>query len=265
MPFLTYNFRSNQLQLACSMNVILPQDADDSQVGPDGDAGFPVLYLLHGLSDDHSVWMRRTSIERYAAEMGLAIIMPAVNRSFYTDMVVGPRYWTFISEELPAVCQHMFRISTRREDTFVAGLSMGRYGAFKLAMSQPHRFAAAASLSGVLDLSHRIQEADGPAWAPEWREELTHVFGEPEHFPGSKHDTMHLATELAASDGPKPAMYQCCGSNDFLIKHNHRFRDHARSLGLDLTYHEHPGYEHSWDYWDKTIQDVLAWLPIPKP
>ncbi len=111
-----------------------------------------MLYLLHGMSDDHTAWLRYTSIERYAARHGLAVVMPAVGRSFYANEAHGHPYWDFLSEELPAVVGRFLRVSDRREDTFVAGLSMGGYGAFKWALRQPERFAAAASLSGALDV-----------------------------------------------------------------------------------------------------------------
>src|SRR4029079_1126758 len=97
-------------------------------------------------SDDDSIWLRRTSIERYVADLGIAVVMPQVHRSYYTDEAYGRPYWTFLSEELPRVASGFFRLSPRREDTFVAGLSMGGYGAFKWALRQPWRFAAAASL-----------------------------------------------------------------------------------------------------------------------
>lgn len=264
MALIQCNFHSNALGLACSMNVILPQSAGNSQIGMtsaagDAPAGPPVLYLLHGLSDDHTTWLRRTSIERYAAPRGLAVVMPAVNRSFYSDMASGPRYWTFISEELPRICHRLFRLSDRREDTFVAGLSMGGYGAFKLAMRQPHRFAAAASLSGALDMSLRIEGHDeNPFWLAEKRS----IWGDLDQFPGSDNDTMALAEKLAKADGLKPKLYQCCGTDDFLYQHNLRFRDHANALGLDLTYTEQPGESHEWGYWDRMIRDVLDWLPI---
>lgn len=97
----------------------------------------PTLYLLHGLSDDDSIWLRRTSIERYVAQMGIAVVMPQVHRSFYTDMAAGGQYWTFISEELPALARSFFPLSAKREDNFVAGLSMGGYGALKLGLRKP--------------------------------------------------------------------------------------------------------------------------------
>src|SRR3954451_16849323 len=133
MALLRCDFFSDVLGLSTSMTVILPQSTS-AQIGMSGSAGSgapPVLYLLHGLSDDDTTWLRRTSIVRYVAPLGLAVVMPQVHPSFYTDQAHGGRYWTFLSEELPAVVSSLFRITDRREDTFVAGLSMGGYGAFK--------------------------------------------------------------------------------------------------------------------------------------
>ena len=130
MAFLQCNFHSDALGMAASMNVILPQKSR-TQIGMGGAEaaaeGAPVLYLLHGLSDDHTIWMRRTSIERYAATTGLVVVMPSVNRSFYNNTPDGMRFWDYISEELPALLPTFFHVSTRREDTFVAGLSMGSW------------------------------------------------------------------------------------------------------------------------------------------
>ncbi|MFD0818010.1 alpha/beta hydrolase, partial [Micromonospora zhanjiangensis] len=154
MALMRCDFFSETLGLNTSMTVLLPQRTA-TQIGMSGatrDGDPPVLYLLHGLSDDDTIWLRRTSIERYVAPLGLAVVMPQVARSFYTDEANGNRYWTFLSEELPELCRSFFRLSDRREDTFVAGLSMGGYGALRWALRAPHRFAAAASLSGALDL-----------------------------------------------------------------------------------------------------------------
>src|SRR5919199_4817483 len=154
MALLRCDFFSDALSLSTSMTVILPQQTSTQigLVGAVGDEPPPVLYLLHGLSDDDTIWLRRTSIERYVAPLGLAVVMPQVHRSFYRDEAYGGKYWTFVSEELPELVRRFFRVSQTRDDTFVAGLSMGGYGALKLALRQPERFAAAASLSGALDV-----------------------------------------------------------------------------------------------------------------
>lgn len=255
MALIHCNFTSETLGVASSMCVILPQP----QFIPENKdtswkyEGYPVLYLLHGLSDDHTIWQRRTSIERYVASMNIAVVMPAVNRSFYTDMAYGQRYWTFISEELPFIARNLFPISNRREDTFVAGLSMGGYGAFKLALTHPDRYAAAASLSGAIDVAAKIEELGNA------NDECRLIFGDNPQIRGTKNDLFYLAERVANSKGPKPRLFQCCGTEDFLYTDNIRFRDFCSKLSLELTYEEEPG-THEWGYWDKKIQRVLEWI-----
>jgi S-formylglutathione hydrolase FrmB len=264
MALIHASIRSHVLGMLTSIDVILPQPrAEDLRTPARARAAaarrHPTLYLLHGLSDDHSVWPRWSSIERYVDGLDLAVVMPATARGFYTDMAHGPRYWTYISEELPAVARSLFPLSEASQDNFVAGLSMGGYGAMKLALRCPRRFAAAASLSGSLDM---VGQHDG-ATPAEWHTELEGIFGDLGKLRGSDNDLMHLAARLACSRGPRPALFQCCGTEDFLYQDNLRFRDHARKLGLNLTYEEGPG-THEWGYWDRMIQRVLEWLPLKK-
>jgi putative tributyrin esterase len=239
------------------MYVILP----DPKPSPEGlvkavdDHKHPTLYLLHGLSDDHTIWQRRTSIERYVQSLDLAVVMPEVHRSFYTDTATGQRYWTFISEELPALARSYFPLSDLREDNFVAGLSMGGYGAFKLALTHPKRYAAAASLSGAVDICGVFKNEDEP-----WLAEMRNVFGSPEALQGSRNDLFYLADQLAKKK-KRPRLYQYCGTEDFLYSDNLRFREHLKALGIQATYEEGPG-THEWQYWDQQIQRVLAWLPL---
>jgi putative tributyrin esterase len=262
MALIHCDFYSEVLGLSSSMYVILPQ-ATCTQIGMGGKSTLkkhPVLYLLHGLSDDHTIWLRRTAIERYVSALDLAVVMPAVNRSFYTDMENGLKYWTFVSEELPALARSFFPLSEEREDTFVAGLSMGGYGAFKLALRHPERFAVAASLSGAVDADilhpDKISK-EANVWQ---HNEYRNIFGSTP-VEGTEHDLFHLVRQVAASNTPKPALYQCCGTEDFLYEHNIRFKRLCQSLPLDFTYEEESGV-HEWGYWDKKIQRVLEWLPL---
>ncbi|MEH1015440.1 alpha/beta hydrolase family protein [Micromonospora sp. CPCC 206060] len=256
MALIHCDFFAESLGLSTSMTVLLPQQTS-SQIGlagtsPAGDP--PVLYLLHGLSDDHTIWLRRTSIERYVAPLGLAVVMPQVGRSFYTDEEHGNRYWTFLSEELPQLCRSFFRLSDRPSDTFVAGLSMGGYGAVKWALRHPDRFAAAASLSGVLDVAGRGPDSDRPLDARVWHT----VFGD-RPVGGSDDDVLHL---LDTADPARiPPLYLACGTEDFLYDDNVRFSTAARERGLPVTVGFGPG-DHDWAYWDRTVRDVLAWLPL---
>lgn len=252
MALLTCHFFSEALQTSTAATVLLPEAAR-GQIGMGGAdlAGPPpVLYLLHGLSDDESIWLRRTSIERYVADRGLAVVMPRGGRSFYTDEAYGGAYWTFLSEELPRVVQHFFRVSDRREDTFVAGLSMGGYGAFKWALRQPERFAAAASLSGALVVG-------GPR-AAELHVRVPHVWAGTD--PAGTDDDL-LALLDRADPASLPALYATCGAQDFLVDAQHLFVEHAAARGVPVEAHVRPG-DHDWAYWDRHVRDVLDWLPV---
>jgi len=250
------NFFSEALTLRSTMVVLLPQR---TLANPKSKRmqKHRTLYLLHGHSDDHTAWLRWSSIEKYVEGLNLAVVMPAVNLSFYTDMVHGGDYWQFISEEVPAVVRNMYSLSSKREDNFVAGLSMGGYGAFKLALTYPERYAAAASLSGAVDVRETVK-AHGRSEDKFFLAEMHNIFGDTSKVPNSPHDLFTLAKKVAKGS-VKPRLYQCCGTEDFLIADNVRFRDAVRKLPLDLTYQEGPG-EHNWAYWDARIQDVLKWM-----
>lgn len=259
MALLHVDFFSETLGMCMNMDVILPQRAN-GQIGINSNAGdtFPTLYLLHGMSDDHTIWQRRTSIERYVSDMNLAVVMPSTHLGFYTDMNHGHNYFTYITKELPAVCRSFFRgMSERREDTFVAGLSMGGYGAIKAALGCD-TFCAGASLSGALDAASLSYDK---RYAPEeyWR----NVFGELDEIKGSDNDILALAERLKTSGKPLPKLYLWCGTEDELYGHSTRAAAHLNALGYELTYEESPG-DHQWKYWDEKIQTVLKWLPIKK-
>jgi S-formylglutathione hydrolase FrmB len=260
MAFLDLHCFSDTLGQTISFYVLLPQ-ASVRQIGLGAAARrgpFPTLYLLHGLSDDHTAWLRRTSIERYAAERNLAIVMPAVARSYYQDMASGPRYWTFISEELPALCRSWFPLSAAREDTFAAGLSMGGYGALRLGLACPEKFAAAASFSGALDVARRERELGNPQ-VPLDGTEWNGIFGAAP-VAGGKGDLFSLAEQLVKSRAPRPELYLSCGTEDHLLADTRAFARHLDTLGIAHTCEESPG-AHEWGYWDRQIQRVLDWLP----
>jgi S-formylglutathione hydrolase FrmB len=177
--------------------------------------------------------------------------MPAVGRSFYANEAHGHRYWDYVSEELPTIVSDFFRVSTRPEDTFVAGLSMGGYGAMKLALTHPDRFAAVASLSGALDIHHL------GASALEYQEINRKVFGAA--GPGEADDLFALLR--GADTSLLPPMHVSCGTEDELLDASRRFAAVATDLGADLTLDLRPG-EHTWSLWDAVIEDVIAWLPV---
>jgi putative tributyrin esterase len=250
MALVTADLFSESLEVGTTLTLVVPQSTR-AQVGvpavPVPEHGWPVLYLLHGLSDDHTAWTRYTAVERHAREAGIAVVMPAAGRSFYADEAHGHAYWTWISEELPRRVHELFRLSTRPEDTYVAGLSMGGYGAMRLALTHPARFAGAASLSGALDI-HVLEQPE--------RAELLHRVFDDSLSPEA--DLHHLLD--AAPAGSLPPLYVGCGTEDVLLGANERFLAHARDAGLDVTADLRPG-EHEWGLWDGMVRDVISWLP----
>ncbi len=251
MALLHVQFHSDVLGMAASMDVILPQQSH-TLIGMNtaAEGKCKTLYLLHGLSDDHTIWQRRTSIERYAADKNLAVVMPAAGKSWYTDMAHGDRYQTFITKEVPAVCRSMFRcMSDRREDNFVAGLSMGGYGALKMALSDPGAFAGAASFSGAIDVAH--PRRFGGHWSD--------IFGDPATIAGSDNDVYTLIQKAAESGAPLPRIYLWCGLQDGLVGDSRRAKALFEEYGYELSYSETDG-DHSWFYWDREIQNALGYF-----
>jgi putative tributyrin esterase len=250
MALINCQFFSEAIGVQSQMTVVLPQS-------PTPPGGWPCVWLLHGLSDNHSVWQRRTSVERYAEAHGFAVVMPDVQRSFYADMYRGGAYWTFVSDELPRLARSFFPFSLERRCNALAGLSMGGYGAFKWGLRKPDFAMAAASLSGVLDIVDRVRMARTGLDQSLRQETLSLVYGDRE-LKGTEDDLFALAS-LRKDEGNGPAMLQICGTEDFLYPDNLRFRDHCRDIGLSVDYREGPG-THDWAFWDQEIQTVFRWL-----
>ena len=256
MIFTDFHFFSEVLGIQTAAYVLLP----DEKVMKQSKEPLPVLYLLHGLSDDHTMWMRQTMVEQFARQYRLCIVMPAANRSFYMDMAHGAKYDTFIAEELPRVIETYFPVGRKREHRFAAGLSMGGYGAMKLGLTRPGRYAAVASLSGALDMLgnyERRKEIN-----PDYLAEMDDIYGSEKQLKNGKGNLNRLADKLAKTPEKAPKMYVACGTEDFLFEANEGF--HARyGKVFDMEYHTEPGI-HNWPFWNRHIERVLAWLPLEK-
>lgn len=217
---------------------------------PEAPGPWPVLYLLHGLSDDQTCWQRLSGIERYARQRpGLMVVMPDGHRSFYVNdpRPGGLAYEDHVIRDVVGFVDRTFPTVADRSGRAIAGLSMGGYGATMLAMKHPGMFSVAASHSGALTCV----------------ENKPHRQGAPAHaileaLDPAQYGCFRLAEALLES-GRKLTYQFDCGTDDFLLESNRRFRGHLERIGLDHTYREHPG-RHDWDYWDAHIQDTLALL-----
>lgn len=245
--------RSRTMEMDTHLAVILPYD------GAEGIMPAKTLYLLHGLKQNAAAWLNMSAIGRYAKECGLAVVMPEVQRSFYTDMEMGLAYFTYVSDELPKLCRQLFHLSPRREDTFVAGLSMGGYGAAKCALARPDIFSAFGSFSGAVDVA---MLKEGAKYAPKMLPEMQAIFGA-DLVLSEKDDLFALASKAAALPKElRPRAYITCGSDDhgnYIIEQNRKFRDHLSTLPLELRYEEFPG-GHEWPLWDRSVERAIPFF-----
>lgn len=218
-----------------------------------------VLYLLHGLSDDATAWQRYTSIEAVASAYGLVVVMPSVGRSFYADLPNGQRYFTYLTQELPQYLSDVFNLAPAREDTLIAGNSMGGYGAFKAAFAYPERFAAAASFSGVLSLEFLKAIPTDPRLP-----EFVTVFGDLDQFTGSQHDPAVWYSRAAHNSDILPKLYMSCGRQEDLLPVNRLMHAKLKELGIQVDYHEADA-RHDWFAWDVQIRRWLETILGPMP
>jgi putative tributyrin esterase len=211
-----------------------------------------VLYLLHGLSDDASAWQRYTAIETLANDYGLVVVMPSVGRSFYIDQPNGQNYFSYLMDELPQYLSDVFDLTPRREDTFIAGISMGGYGAIKAALLYPERFFVAASFSGFLSLKFLEAYPDDPR-----QKEFTYLLGDLSKLSGSEHDPEVWLKKASSNPSALPHLYIACGRQDDLYPLNQIFQAECLNLGINLDYYEEDA-KHEWLFWDAQIRKFLA-------
>lgn len=251
MAFIHIDHTPQTTQVCQPLNLIVPD--------PGRMKGIPVsqrkvLYLLHGLSDDASAWQRYSPIETLANDYGLVVVMPSAGRSFYLDQPNGQRYFSYITEELPRYLKEVFGLSPRREDTYLAGLSMGGYGAFKAAFLHPELYSAVASFSGVLSLD----QMGGHSGQTDQRVvEFTALFGDLDQLPGSVHDPAVWLKNASAQPAALPRLYITCGRQDDLYPLSKNFAAACQKAGVAVDYHEEDG-KHDWYFWNNQIRRFLA-------
>ena len=244
MAYFRGDIKSKELQMDTTIHVIIPEDLEGK-----GRNNLKVLYLFHGQSDNASAWIRNTRLEYYARKYNIAIVLPEVQRSFYTNMEFGLNYFSYVSEELPKICNNLFHFSGKRENTFVAGLSMGGYGSLKCALSRPDVFSKCGAFSSAIDMNRRFETNDS-----NYAKELKGVFGD-EIKP--QDDLFKLAEKLLTEKNEIfPKLFITCGTKDFLYEENIMFKKFLKSKKIDFKYVEWEGF-HEWGFWDESIKLML--------
>lgn len=264
MAFFQGNIYSKALGMETQLYVSLPQDGRNglAQSLPKS------LILLHGISDNASGWARRSQADYFATKYGISVFIPEVQRSFYQDMRYGAAYYTYISEELPKLMSVLFRVSDRREDRMVAGLSMGGYGAIRVAFGRPDlfgycgAFSAGCDLQAIVDNRERVNGTGDMGF--NFPNELAAAIGT-DYILAEDADLYRLLGKVSKTD-EKPKFYLACGTEDFVYSMNVELKDYCNTLALDFLYEEWPGI-HDWDFWNVSLERMLKHFlgEAPKP
>ncbi|MCD7818350.1 MAG: esterase family protein [Lachnospiraceae bacterium] len=263
MALIQVNFISQSLMRTVPMQVILPVDKITFPGMPErGEKPFKTLYLLHGIFGNYTDWVSGTNIQRWAEEKNLAVVMPSGENGFYVDRAEEHNFYgEFIGKELVEITRKMFPLSRKREDTFIAGLSMGGYGALRNGLKYHETFGCVAGLSSAMIAEGIEKRTDGVPSFIESRTFAEKLFGNLDEMAESDKNPAWLAKQLAKEGADIPALYLTCGTSDSLLEPNREFVKLLESLNIPVTYVEGEG-AHEWDFWNRSIKNVLDWLPL---
>jgi len=278
MALIRYNFRSLVLGYNTNLYVTLPDEpppynrmSDDPTAEPttsdQGKRLYPVLYVLHGATEDATAWLRLSRIEDYCNDKKLITVSIDAHLSMYANMLYGGNYLKYLTEEVPKVVEQTFPASPDREDRFITGFSMGSNGALKAALNRPDLYAACVVMGGATvrpsedanleNLDMRSNPMFGAAIL---------AYGSQALYDNSENDQYHVARQLVAEGKPKPLLFFACGKEDPLNKNTHEFRDFALELGFEpCAFYEDTG-THSFRFADMGVRKAIyEWLPIRSP
>lgn len=270
MALLNYTFESEYLKNNTQITVILPdkpREESPSQFYCNG-RKYKVLWLLHGTFGDHTDWVRKTNIEMYATEKNLVVVMPSALNSNYSNWdhyMLGYKMFDYLTEELMPLIYGWLPVSSRREDNFIAGLSMGGRGTIKYAVNHPDKFAAAAVLSAApMDFS-RICPGNPCPMLDSENERMRNTFvnaGGLDAFRNSNENVWAIIDRLAGT-GKLPKLMFACGKEDHILYDAFcTFRKHAVEIGLEAHWFELEGFRHEWRFWDLAIQEALDFFGL---
>lgn len=264
MAVLEVNFISECLMRTVPMNVILPADKlplpgqKRQPVKP-----FKTLYLLHGIIGNYTDWLYGTRIQRWAEEKNLAVVMPSGDNASYLDRESENNYYgQFIGQELVDITRKMFRLSERREDTFIGGLSMGGAGALRNGLKYAGTFGCIAALSSAFPMEHFDELTEDGFYFTQKKSYMQSTYGQDLDAAVRSDKNPRILVDRLISEGKAfSEIYMACGLQDGLLEDNRKFVDYLKERSIPVTYVEEDG-SHEWDFWDRQIKKVLDWLPL---
>lgn len=251
------DIKCKSLQRRTSISVILPADnihflQDTEEVVPQP---YKTLYLLHGLYGSDDIFLANTSIQKFAEDHGIAIVIPCGENSFYVDNEKAHAYYgEYVGQELLDITRNIFPLSDKREDTYIAGFSMGGYGAIRNGLKYHENFSKIGMISPAL-ITDDIVDFDDDSNVLRSRDFYESIFGDLDEVEGSDMDPKYLIENCPDI----PDIYMACGIDDFLFRKSADFYMYLRENGVDATFVGDEG-EHTWEFCDKYIKEFIKTL-----
>lgn len=244
-------------KVSLPLNLVMPDPAKLSEAPL---AHRKVLYMLHGISDETTTWKRFAAMDALASAYGLVVVMPNLGRSFYLDILSGQQYMAYLTEELPRYLAELFNLAPKRENTFIAGNSLGGYAAFKIALLNPQLYAASASFSGMLSLDIARITPDIKRQA-----EFTLLDGVIGKIAGSEHDPAVWLERAAKDPAALPRLFNYIGRQEDIHPLSARFQSACEASGVACEFIEEDGRNDA-ALWEKQVRHFLTTIlgPIPK-
>lgn len=247
MAQLHCNFFSYMLGYGVDLTILLPSvspcDMDTEEKKTHKiPAKYPVLYLLHGHGNDYMSWNRFTCIERYAEERRIAVVTFSTGNKAYMNASYGERYFDFLDQELPEFITANFPVSSRPEDTYIAGASMGGYGTLAHAFAHPEKYRAAGAFSPAT------------VWDERSHLRLGHEMPDMMDLYAVCKDSLEAGKQL-------PDLFLCMGEEDALLESADQFVKFLKDRDVSHVYHRIPVYGHEWGFWESELPQFLDWLP----
>ena len=261
MALLQVNFYSRCLRRLVNFNALIPIDAAQAPEQESVEAGpIKALYLLHGYSGNYTDWICGTSIQELSQKYNIAIFMPSGENNFYLDDTDKSELFAeFVGQELLDFTRKMFRLSNKRENTFIGGLSMGGYGAIRNGLKYSHNFGGIIALSSALIIKNIAGIDEGFKDPIADYKYYTRVFGDLTQLLGSDKDPEALVLNLKNKNEIIPKIYMSCGTEDFLLKENRDYHEFLVSENVNHTYIESHG-THDWKFWNEYIEKAIKWV-----
>ena len=260
MAIMDVNFYSNCLMRNVTFRAIVPLNAQVTSGEADrSKEEFKTLYLLHGIMGNYTDWTYLSRAVQLSEKFGIAIIMPSGDNSFYVDNKDNLSFYgEYIGRELVEETRRLLPLSNKREDTFIAGLSMGGYGALRNGLKYSDTFGAVAGLSSAFVVA-LASAPDDPVVPFRKRSYFESVFGDLSKLPGSDNDPEALIDNILKEEKKVPRLFIACGTEDSLLQNSRDFRDFLTDRNIEHTYYESSG-GHDWIFWDEYLEKVLRWI-----